>query len=55
MYNSYADKDYTEVLEILKPIIKEVQILEINDSRMANISDLIKVCNNYNIIVSKFK
>ncbi|NQY20559.1 MAG: bifunctional folylpolyglutamate synthase/dihydrofolate synthase [Campylobacteraceae bacterium] len=55
VYNSYADKDYTEVLKILKPIIKEVQILEINDSRMADINDLIKVCNNYNIIVSKFK
>ncbi|MCJ8326184.1 MAG: Mur ligase family protein [Campylobacterales bacterium] len=55
VYNSYADKDYKEVLKILKPIIKEVQILEIDDSRMANISDLIKVCNNYNIIVSKFK
>ena len=55
VYNSYADKDYKKVLEILKPIIKEVQIVSINDKRMVEKESLIKVCKNYNIMVGEFK
>ncbi len=34
VYNSYKDKDYPAILKILKPIIKEVQILQICDERI---------------------
>jgi len=54
VYNSYADKDYTEVLTVLKPIIKEVEILQIDDNRMIKETSLIKVCENLNIITKKF-
>jgi len=34
VYNSYKDKDILTVLQILKPIIKEVQIISIDDERI---------------------
>ncbi len=34
IYNSYKDKDYKNVLKILKPIIKEVQLIKIDDNRI---------------------
>jgi len=33
VYNSYDDKEYNLILQILKPIIKEVQILKIENER----------------------
>ena len=33
VYNSYKDKNYKEILTILKPIIEEVQIIAITDER----------------------
>lgn len=55
VYNSYKDKDYKEVLKILKPIIKSVLILPLDDQRIVKQSDLIEVCKNLNIISSKFE
>ncbi len=52
IYNSYKDKDYKEVLRILKPIIKELIILEIEDKRIVNKNNLLNICQDYNIIVS---
>jgi len=34
VYNSYNDKDYQKILEILKPIIKRVEILPIYNQRI---------------------
>lgn len=34
VYNSYEDKDYKEVLKILRPLIKEVEIIFIDDPRI---------------------
>lgn len=34
IYNSYKDKDYKNILEILKPIVKEVHILDISNQRI---------------------
>lgn len=34
IYNSYADKDYEEVLRILRPIINEIYILDLEDKRV---------------------
>lgn len=37
IYNSYRDKNYKEILKILKPIISQVEIIEVNDERIAEI------------------
>lgn len=55
IYNAYEDKDYETVLSILKPCIKEVQILPIEDNRMVSMHALKKVCDNLNIIHLTFK
>lgn len=34
IYNSYKDKNYKEILAILKPIIKHVEIIDIDDKRI---------------------
>ena len=36
IYNSYKDKDYKEVLTILKPIINKVEIIECKDERIVD-------------------
>ncbi len=55
VYNSYNDKEYESILEILKPIIKEVNILEIEDSRKVVQSNLEKVLKSKNIPFSNFE
>ncbi len=55
IYNSFEDKDYEEVLKILKPIIKKLYILPLDDKRVVKESDLINVCDNLNIISELFK
>ena len=49
IYNSYADKDYVEVLNILKPIIKELIIIELDDKRIVKKEELQKVIKQLNI------
>ena len=49
IYNSYADKDYVEVLKILKPIIKKLVIIELNDKRVVKKDDLLEVIKQLNI------
>jgi dihydrofolate synthase/folylpolyglutamate synthase len=49
IYNSYADKDYVEVLKILKPIIKKLVIIELDDKRVVKKDDLLKVIQQLNI------
>ena len=49
IYNSYADKDYVEVLRILKPIIKELIIIELDDKRIIKKEELQKVIKQLNI------
>lgn len=34
IYNTYADKDYREILSILKPIIKTVEIIDVDEGRI---------------------
>src|SRR5574344_2170654 len=43
IYNSYEDKDYFEVLKVLKPIIKEIFILPLDDKRIVK-KDILKKC-----------
>lgn len=50
IYNSYVDKDYEEVLKILKPIINKIIIIDINDNRMVDKNNLLKIIKELNII-----
>ena len=55
VYNSFSDKEYSEVLKILKPIIKEVQIIEITNERQVAKNILKDVLISQNIKYSLFK
>ena len=50
IYNSYADKDYEEVLRILKPIINKIIIIELDDKRIVPKNNLLKIIDKLNII-----
>ncbi len=54
VYNSYSDKDYTKVLNILKPIIKEVQIIDCKDDRMVQKDILVEILNDLSINIKTF-
>jgi dihydrofolate synthase/folylpolyglutamate synthase len=54
VYNSYKDKDYKMILRILKPIIKEVQIIDIENQRIETKSTLHNILNDLKIEYSKF-
>jgi len=49
IYNSYMDKDYKEILSILKPIIKTISIIPLDDKRAVQKDELIKVINELNL------
>lgn len=40
IYNSYKNKDFKKVLKILKPFIKEIQIIKCDDKKMVNTNEL---------------
>ncbi|QDF28076.1 bifunctional folylpolyglutamate synthase/dihydrofolate synthase [Halarcobacter anaerophilus] len=52
IYNSYKDKDYKEVLKILKPIISEIRIIDLDDKRVVDKNNLLDICNKLNIIIN---
>ncbi len=54
IYNSYKDKDYQKVLEILNPIISELQIIDIIDERIVKKNDLISLCDTLSISVKEY-
>jgi len=54
IYNSYKDKDYKEIMTILKPILKEVLIIECDDIRMADVVHLREVIEELGISVDLF-
>ena len=53
IYNSYADKDYVKVLNILKPIIKEIVIIDLDDKRIVKKEELKKVIEQLNIPIKE--
>lgn len=55
VYNSLKDKDYKRVLEILKPIINEVLIIDVEDIRVVQKELLINVCASLELKVDSFK
>ena len=54
IFNSYGDKDYEESLSILKPIIKNIEIIPILDQRIEEGENLIKVIDSLDIKYSPF-
>ena len=55
VYNSFEDKDYRFVLEILKPIIKRVEILDIKNQRAAKKEDMEKVLKSLSLDFRSFE
>jgi len=55
VYNSYKDKDYKEILDILKPIIQHVEIIEIDDERILSKELLQNALNSLEIKYTSFK
>lgn len=55
VYNSYRDKNYQEILKVLKPIVLHVEIIAINDQRAASIEDIKTVLTNIGVKYKQFK
>jgi len=54
IFNILDDKNYKEVLEILKPKIKEVEIIKINTKRATNLTKIEELLESLNIKYSYF-
>jgi len=55
IYNCFSDKDYSKVLSILKPILKEILIIKVDDQRVVEKNCLLKVCDTLEIKVDDFE
>ena len=54
IYNSYKDKNYKEIVNILKPIVRWVELIDIEDDRIEDSSILSKVVSDLGLDVKKF-
>jgi dihydrofolate synthase/folylpolyglutamate synthase len=54
IYNSLDDKDYKEVLSVLKPKIKRVEIIEIQNQRATTIKEIENALNSLDIEYKMF-
>ena len=54
IYNSYRDKDYAQIIKILKPIIKEVELIDVYDVRVEQEGVLREVIKEEGLPVRKF-
>lgn len=55
IYNTYKDKDFYMILKTMKPIIKEVQILEVKNDRIVDIDELKDALKKLDINYSEFE
>ena len=55
IYNSFKDKDYKKILNILKPIIKRVEIISINDARIESKELMQKTLQDLELEYTSFK
>jgi len=55
IYNSLDDKDYEEVLRILKPKVKRVEIITIHSQRATTLSEIEKALKNVELEYSYFE
>jgi len=54
IYNTYKDKNYKEILQILTPIIKRVEIIDVDDIRIESIELLQSTMDKLNLENTKF-
>ena len=54
VYNSYNDKDFNKILSNLKPIIKELHLIDVKNDRMATKSEIKRVCLDLDIVCKDF-
>lgn len=54
VYNSYKDKDFKTILAILKPIVEEILVIEIDSPRAAQKSDLYDAAKALKLPISSF-
>jgi len=54
IYNTYSDKDYKEILNILKPIIDKLFIIDVENERIAKKDDVINTAKELGIDVEEF-
>jgi dihydrofolate synthase/folylpolyglutamate synthase len=55
IYNTYADKDYREILTLLRPIIASVEIIDVDESRIVPREALETVLDELEIPFNSFK
>ena len=55
IYNSFKDKDYEEVLRILKPIVQCVELISVEDSRALKPEEVEKVVQKLGLESREFK
>lgn len=55
IYNSFKDKEYREILSILKPIVKHIEILEIDSNRVIQREKLERAILDLDIEYQNFK
>jgi dihydrofolate synthase/folylpolyglutamate synthase len=55
IYNSYKDKNYREILNILKPIILSVEIIKIDDERIESQDIMIEALNDLSLEYKEFE
>lgn len=55
VYNSYKDKNYSEILHILQPIIEHIEIIDVEEERIEETDTLIQAIEDLNIAHTKFE
>jgi dihydrofolate synthase/folylpolyglutamate synthase len=55
VYNTYKDKNYAEILKILKPKIKKLYLIDVKNERIENKEKIKKVAKNLGIEVEEYK
>jgi dihydrofolate synthase/folylpolyglutamate synthase len=55
VYNSYQDKNYREILSILKPVISRVELIDVYNARIAESGFLQDALEALDIKYTKFK
>ncbi len=55
VYNSFEDKPYREILELFRPYIDEVEIVQIEDNRIVPLEKLVAILEELNIPYRQWK
>ena len=55
VYNTYADKDYEEILKILKPKINKLYLIDVENPRIEKKENIKKIAKKLEIAVEDFR